>query len=42
MILEVMNAIYAIAYIEAWQIQDFNPRWSPEFSRVVHTFLKDY
>ena len=24
MILAVMNAIYAIAYVEAWKIQDFN------------------
>ena len=24
MILAIMNAIYAIAYIEAWKIQDFN------------------
>ena len=24
MILAVMNIIYAIAYIEAWKIQDFN------------------
>ena len=24
MILTVMNAIYAIAYIEAWKSQDFN------------------
>ena len=24
MILAVMNAIYAVAYIEAWKIQDFN------------------
>ena len=24
MILAVMNAIYAIAFVEAWRIQDFN------------------
>ena len=23
-----MNAIYAIAYIEAWKIQDFNGVWT--------------
>ena len=28
MILAVMNAIYAIAYIEAWKIQDFNGVWT--------------
>ena len=28
MILAVMNAIYAIAYIEAWKSQDFNGVWS--------------
>ena len=28
MILAVMNAIYAIAYIEAWKGQDFNGVWT--------------
>ena len=28
MIFSVMNAIYAIAYIEAWKIQDFNRVWT--------------
>ena len=29
MILTVMKAIYAIAYIEAWKRQDFNGVWTP-------------
>ena len=28
MILAVMNAIYAIAYIEAWKSKDFNGVWT--------------
>ena len=28
MILAVMKAIYAIAYIEAWKSQDFNGVWT--------------
>ena len=32
MILAVMNAIYAIAYIEAWKIQDFNGVWTRDFA----------
>ena len=28
MILAAMNSIYAIAYIEAWKIQDFNGVWT--------------
>ena len=28
MTLTVMNAIYAIAYVEAWKIQDFNRVWT--------------
>ena len=28
MILAVMKAIYAIAYVEAWKIQDFNGIWN--------------
>ena len=28
MILAVMNAIYAIPYIEAWKIQVFNGVWT--------------
>ena len=30
MILAVMNAIYAIAYIKAWKSQDFNRVWTRE------------
>ena len=29
MILAIMNAIYAITYIEAWKIQDFNGDLNP-------------
>ena len=35
MILAVMNAIYAIAYIEAWKIQDFNGVWTRDFAIPV-------
>ena len=35
MILAVMNAIYAIAYIEAWKIQDFNWVWTHELTIQV-------
>ena len=28
MVLEVINAIYAIAYLEAWKSQDFNRVWT--------------
>ena len=32
MILAVMNAIYAIAYIEAWKSQDFNGVWTRDLT----------
>ena len=32
MILTVMNAIYAIAYVEAWKIQDFNGIWTRDLT----------
>ena len=32
MILAVMNAIYAIAYVEAWKIQDFNGVWTRDLA----------
>ena len=32
MILAFMNAIYAIAYIEAWKIQDFNGVWTRDLT----------
>ena len=35
MILAVMNAIYAIAYLEAWKTQDFNRVWTRDLSIVV-------
>ena len=35
MILAVMNAIYAIAYIEAWKIQDFNGVWTLDLAIPV-------
>ena len=35
MILAVMNAIYAIAYIEAWKIQDFNGVWTRDLAIPV-------
>ena len=35
MILAVMNAIYAIAYIEAWKTQDFNWVWTHELAIQV-------
>ena len=35
MILAVMNAIYAIAYLEAWKSQDFNRVWTGDFAIVV-------
>ena len=35
MILAVMNAIYAIAYIESWKIQDFNGVWTRDLATLV-------
>ena len=35
MILAVKNAIYAIAYIEAWKIQDFNGVWTCDLTILV-------
>ena len=35
MILAVVNAIYAIAYIEAWKTQDFNGVWSRDLTIPV-------
>ena len=35
MILAVMNAIYAIAYIEAWKSQDFNGVWTRDLAIPV-------
>ena len=35
MILAVMNAIYAIAYIEAWKSQDFNGVWTRDLAKPV-------
>ena len=35
MILAVMNAIYAIAYLEAWKSQDFNRVWTRDLAIVV-------
>ena len=35
MILAVMNAIYAIAYIEAWKSQDFNGVWTRNLATPV-------
>ena len=35
MILAVMNAIYAIAYVEAWKIQDFNRVWTCDLAILV-------
>ena len=35
MTLAVMNAIYAIAYLEAWKSQDFNRVWTRDFAIVV-------
>ena len=35
MIVAVMNAIYAIAYIEAWKIQDFNGVWTHDLAILV-------
>ena len=35
MILAVMNAVYAIAYIEAWKSQDFNRVWTREHAISV-------
>ena len=35
MILACMNAIYAIAYLEAWKSQDFNRVWTRDFAIVV-------
>ena len=35
MVLAVMNAIYAIAYVEAWESQDFNRVWPRDLAIVV-------
>ena len=35
MILAVINTIYAIAYIEAWKIQDFNRGWTHDLAIPV-------
>ena len=35
MILAVMNATYAIAYIEDWKIQDFNAVWTRDLAIPV-------
>ena len=35
MILAVMNAIYAIAYIEAWKMQDVNRVWTRDLAIPV-------
>ena len=35
MILAVMKAIYAIAYIEAWKNQDFNGVWTHDLAIPV-------
>ena len=35
MILAVMNAIYAMAYIEAWKSQDFNGVWNRDLAIPV-------
>ena len=35
MILAVMNAVFAIAYIEAWLSQDFNKVWTRDFALPV-------
>ena len=35
MILAVRNAIYAIAYLEAWKSQDFNRVWTRDLARGV-------
>ena len=34
MVLAVMNAIYAIAYLEAWKSQDFNRVWTCDLAIV--------
>ena len=35
MILAVMNAIYAIAYLEAWKSQDFHRVWTRDLPILV-------
>ena len=35
MILAVMNAIYAIAFIEAWKSEDFNGVWTRDLREVT-------
>ena len=35
MILAVMDAIYAIACVEAWKIQDFNGVWTRDLTIAV-------
>ena len=35
MIFAVMNAVYAIAYLEAWKSQDFNRVWTRDLLILV-------
>ena len=35
MIISVINTIYAIAYIEAWKIRDFNRGWTHDLAIPV-------
>ena len=35
MVLAAMNAIYAIAYLEAWKRQDFNRVWTRDLPILV-------
>ena len=35
MILAVIHAIYAIAYLEAWKSQDFNRVWTRDLAMLV-------
>ena len=35
MILPVINALYGIAYIEAWKSQDFKRVWTPDLAISV-------
>ena len=35
MILAVMNAVYAIAYLQAWKSQDFNRIWTRDLAILV-------
>ena len=38
MILAVMNTIYAIAYIEAWKIQDFKRVWTRDLAIIFAAY----